>query len=277
MKDAGDDNLRDDTERDADRDVDPAEIEGREEALPQEGEVDFETDVEYLHRAIYREFYEPAEGREPPPWWLWAISALALFWGGWYLGHHGGTFDTATHLAYFYKLPYIREQEQKETATAIADPVQAGHELYNQRCQVCHQPTGQGMPGAFPPLIGAERVLGPPAGLILILLHGLTGPITVAGQPYNGAMPAWANVMNDAELAAVATFIRQWETNQAPPVSPELVTSLRAATASRTTPWTDPELDAALASPEVEEAAASAGTAAPAPAAPAAPAAGGPP
>lgn len=263
MRDAGDDNPLDD---DADRGVDPAEIEAHEQALPHEGEVDFEPDVEYLHRAIYREFYEPAEGREPTPWWVWAISALAIFWGGWYLGHHGGTFDTATHIAYFYKLPYIREEEQKEATATIADPIKAGQELYTARCQVCHQPTGAGMPGVFPPLIGAERVLGPPAGLVLILLHGLTGPITVSGQQFNGAMPAWQDVMSDAEIAAVATFIRQWETNQAPPVSPELVTALRAATASRTTPWTSAELDAALASPEVEEAAASSGSGAGGPA-----------
>jgi mono/diheme cytochrome c family protein len=279
MRDTGDDDPRDDDPRrddprsddprSDDRRVDPAEIEGHEQALPHEGEVDFETDVEYLHRAIYREFYEPAEGREPTPWWVWAISVLAIFWGGWYLGHHGGTFDTATHLAYFYKLPYIRKEEREQAAATIADPVQAGRELYVARCQVCHQATGTGVPGVFPPLIGADRVVGPPAGLILILLHGLSGPITVSGQQYNGAMPAWAQVMSDAEIAAVATFIRQWETNQAPPVAPELVASLRAATASRTTPWTDPELDAALQSHEVHEAveraAASSGAATPEP------------
>jgi mono/diheme cytochrome c family protein len=240
---------------DAKQGFDPAEISGQEEALPHEGEVDFETDVEYLHRAIYREAFEPAEGREPTPWWVWTLSMLAIFWGGWYLGHHGGTFDATPHLAYSRVQELVRKEEGEQTAAAIADPIQAGRAIYTARCQVCHQPTGNGVPGVFPPLIGAERVLGPPAGLVLIILHGLAGPITVAGQVYNGAMPAWGSIMSDAEVAAVATFIRQWETNRAPPVAPELVTELRAASAQRTTPWTGPELDAALQSPEIQGAA----------------------
>jgi mono/diheme cytochrome c family protein len=277
MNGTGEDNARDDAPRPderepappphghdpgTDRSIDPAEIQGHEEALPHEGEVDFETDVEYLHRAIYREAFEPAEGREPTPWWVWTLSVLAIFWGGWYLGHHGGTFDATPHLAYSRVQDLVRKEEREQTATAIADPVQAGRALYSARCQVCHQPTGIGVPGVFPPLIGSERVIGPPEGLVLIILHGLAGPVTVAGQVYDGAMPAWEKVMSDAEIAAVATYLRQWETNQAPPVEPELVAALRAASARQTTPWTAPELDAALKSPEIQQAGQS--TAAPA-------------
>lgn len=236
------------------RAIDSAEIRGHEEAQPHGGEVDFEPDVEYLHRFLVREYREPEEGRESPPWWLWVIIALTVFWGGWYLGHHGGTFNAAAHLAYSHVQGLVRKEEAQEAATAEADPVKAGQALYLANCQACHQPTGTGAPGVFPPIIGADRVLGPPAGLVLILLHGINGPLTVNGVLYNGAMPAWADVMTDAEIAAVATFIRQWETNQAPPVSPELVGGLRAASSTRTTPWTEPELDAALASPEIQEA-----------------------
>ncbi len=255
-------------DQDPERGIDSAEIRGHEEALPRHGEVDFEPDVEYLHRAIVREAYEPAEGREPTPWWVWAIIALALFWGGWYLGHHGGTFNTGTHLAYPRVQSLVREETREQAAAAIGDPVQAGRALYAARCQVCHQPTGEGVPGVFPPLIGVDRVTGPPEGLVLILLHGLSGPVTVNGQPYDGAMPPWKDLMNDAEIAAVATFIRQWETNQAPPVAPELVANLRAASADRATPWTEPELDAALRSPEIQEAAQATTPATPAPPAP---------
>jgi mono/diheme cytochrome c family protein len=234
--------------------VDPAEILGHEEALPEGGEHDFEPDVEHLHRPIFRETRGPLEGREPTPWWVWALSALALFWGGWYLGHHGGTFNNAVHLAYFHPLEFVRSEEAKQTTTAIADPVKAGQSIYTARCQACHQATGRGVAGTFPPLIGSEWVTGPPERLILILLHGLQGPVTVAGAPYNGAMPAWETVLNDAEMAALATFLRQWETNRAPPVEPALVRALRDATAARTTPWTVPELEDAVKSPAVHEA-----------------------
>jgi mono/diheme cytochrome c family protein len=264
----------DDGEADKGRAVDPAEVRGHEEALPHRDELDFEPDVEYLHRAIYREAFEPAEGREHAPWWVWTLSVLAIFWGGWYLGRHGGTFDATPHLAYSHVQGLVRKEVREQAATTLADPVQAGRALYTSRCQLCHQPTGEGLPGVFPPLIDNETVTGPPTPLVLIILHGLSGPLTVAGQMYNGAMPAWEDIMSDAEIAAVVTFIRQWETNQAPPVSPELVTALRAASVERKTPWTIPELEAELQKPEIQEAGRSGeGAEQAAPTAPAAPAA----
>lgn len=257
------DRAGDHADDDLEKGVDPAEIRGHEEALPHRGEVDFETDVEYLHRAIYREAFEPAEGRERVPWWVWTSFAIAIFWAGLYLGLHGGTFDTATHVAFSRTQPLVKEEVAKEAARLQANPIQAGQDLYTRHCQACHQATGTGVPGVFPPLLNAEQVLGPPAEVVLILLHGLAGPITVAGQTYNGAMPAWQDILSDTEIAAVASFIRQWETNTAGPVTPELVTALRNATAQRTTPWTAPELEAALQSHEVREAVEHVGTTAP--------------
>jgi mono/diheme cytochrome c family protein len=81
--------------------------------------------------------------------------------------------------------------------------------------------------------------------VVRILLHGLAGPIQVAGQTYAGVMPAWREQLSDADVAAVATFIRQWGPNEAAPVEADLVRDLRAATASRATPWTAEDLRAA--------------------------------
>lgn len=219
------------------------EIAAHEAERPVEGEL--EPDVERLHRAIFREPPDPREGREPVPWWLWAIGALVLFWGGWYLGHYGGPFGIATHTAYRNTEEFVAEEAGEQTGEAIADPIQAGQEIYTARCQSCHQPNGMGTPGVFPPLIGSEWVTGPPETVVRILLNGLTGPITVAGESYNGTMPGWKDVLSDAEIAAVATFIRQWEANDAPAVEPELVEQLRAETADRPTPWTAAELEQA--------------------------------
>lgn len=241
--------------RETETGIDPSEITGRESALPHEGEVDFETDVEFLHRVIVREAFEPEEGRERVPWWVWAIFALAIFWAGIYLGRYGGTFDTATHVALARVSSEVVEEISESAAELTADPIAAGRSIYLSRCQLCHQPDGSGMPGVFPPIIGAEQVVGDPGPLVLIILHGLAGPVTVQGQVYSGMMPGWGNVMSDAEVAAVASYVRQWETNDAGPVSPDQVAALRAATQDRTTPWTMPELEAVLASPEVGAAA----------------------
>lgn len=247
------------------REIGESDVLAHEEALPEPGRHDFEPDVERIHRPIFREPRDPLEGREPAPWWLWALAALALFWGGWYLGRRGGDFGVETHTAY----PEIREEIEEEAAERVAraalDPVEAGRSIYTDRCQSCHQENGRGVPGVFPPLIGSEWVTGPPEVPVLILLDGLQGPITVAGAVYNGAMPAWREMLTDAQIAAVATFIRQWEENEAAPVEPELVVRLRQATARRQRPWTAEELLEAARSPEIVGAG---GTGAPAATAP---------
>ncbi|HEX7088882.1 MAG TPA: cytochrome c [Longimicrobiales bacterium] len=225
------------------RRVPPDEVLAHEHALPEHGERDFEPDVERLHRPIYREPRDPIEGREPTPWWVWATAAAALFWGGWYLGQHGGTFSTATHIAYAERVPPVAAQVQAGQARAVADPIAAGQSVYQRNCQSCHQQNGRGIPGAFPPLVGSEWVTGPPETPIRIVLGGLQGPIEVAGQTYDGVMPAWGQ-LSDADIAAVISYIRQWEPNAAPAVSPEQVSAIRQQIAGRTTPWSAAELRA---------------------------------
>lgn len=208
---------------------------------PEEGEL--EPDVERIHRPLYREPADPEEGREPVPWWLWATGALALFWGGWYLGYHGGSFGDATHAAFRNTTEFVREEAREQQAEAIEDPVEAGQRIYVSRCQACHQADGMGTPGVFPPLIGAEWVTESPETLVRIVLNGLQGPITVSGDTYNGLMPGWGDVLSDPEVAAVATFVRQWDANDASAVSPELSAALREASADRGgAPWTVEEL-----------------------------------
>lgn len=85
--------------------------------------------------------------------------------------------------------------------------------VYSQ-CQGCHQPTGAGVPGAFPPLAGRiPDILATQGGrtyLVQVLLYGLQGEIKVKGQSYNGAMPAWSQ-LSDADIAGVLNHIStQW-------------------------------------------------------------------
>ncbi len=84
-----------------------------------------------------------------------------------------------------------------------------GAKIYAQ-CAGCHQPNGQGLPGAFPPLAGhMAEILSKQGGreyLIKALLWGLQGQIEVKGMKYNGVMPAFSG-LKDEELAAVLTYI----------------------------------------------------------------------
>lgn len=88
-----------------------------------------------------------------------------------------------------------------------------GATTYTQVCSACHQATGMGVPGAFPPLAGHAPTLvqvdGGRTHLIHTLLYGLQGPIVAGGMTYNSVMTAQA--VDDAQAAAVINHIlHEW-------------------------------------------------------------------
>lgn len=108
--------------------------------------------------------------------------------------------------------------------TPAADDVQAqapaaewdrelGATTYTQVCSACHQATGMGVPGAFPPLAGHAPTLvqvdGGRTHLIHTVLYGLQGPIVAGGMTYNSVMTAQA--VDDEQTAAVLNHIlNEW-------------------------------------------------------------------
>ncbi len=116
-----------------------------------------------------------------------------------------------------------------------------GAKVYSQQCVACHQATGQGLPGAFPPLAGSEWVMGAPELPIKILLAGLGGPVEVKGNTFNGAMPAFGAVLDDAEIAAVITHVRGSWDNGASEVTVDQVAAIRAEIGTRGA-WSAEEL-----------------------------------
>ncbi len=230
--------------------------------IERDPKIDLQPDVERLHRAVRREPSDPIEGRESPPWFFVAAIAFVLFWGGWYAGRYGGEFGLATHVAFTGRQPGIAASADAQIAAAVSNPIEAGGRVYQKNCTACHQATGKGLPGAFPPLVGSEWVTGEPETLVRILLHGLQGPVSVAGATYNGAMPAWKDILKDEEIAAVATYLRQWAPNVALAVDAAVVTSQRDAHADRAAAWTADELRAVPAASTPEPASVKAPTSA---------------
>jgi mono/diheme cytochrome c family protein len=93
------------------------------------------------------------------------------------------------------------------------------------------------MPGVYPPLAGSEW-LGDEERLIKLTLKGLWGPIEVAGQrldPSKGVPPmmGFGEMLNDIELAAVLTYVRQSFGNDGQVVSAEAVRKVRDRIAGR--------------------------------------------
>lgn len=177
-------------------------------------------EIHEIHRSILtREKDEPAEGLEPTPWWVWAVSVVLLFAMGFYLGHYSGSFTAEAHQL---------EQPRGGAAGAAASvPAPQGDVLYASICLPCHGAAGAGTPGKYPPLAGSEWVAKDPAILARIVLHGLTGPIKVKGNTYTNEMPALGNQLDDAEIAAVLTYVRSAWGNQATPVSADAVAKIR--------------------------------------------------
>ena len=105
-----------------------------------------------------------------------------------------------------------------------------GKATYQGTCSTCHQAEGQGLASVFPPLAKSDFLMADKQRSIHVVLAGLTGPITVNGQPYNNVMPAWAH-LTDHEIANVLTYVRQSFGNQGEPVADEEVASVRASLA----------------------------------------------
>ncbi|MDB6148657.1 MAG: cytochrome c class [Chthoniobacter sp.] len=152
-----------------------------------------------------------------------------------------------------------------------------GKALYMQTCLACHQPTGAGIPGAFPPLAGSEYVGGDARRMVAMLINGVAGPIKVKGMQYNNIMmpvPMQFPVLkDDTKLADVINYVRNSFGNKdAAGVTVEMVSAARKEFGTRTTPWTEAEL-LNFPAAGAPAAPAPAATPAPAPGAPAASAA----
>lgn len=99
---------------------------------------------------------------------------------------------------------------------SLEEKLTQGETTYSQVCSACHQPTGAGVPGAFPPLNGghAARLAQAEGGydyLINTVLYGLQGAIEVGGMTYNGIMTPHGFLPDD-QIAGVLTYVtRAWD------------------------------------------------------------------
>jgi mono/diheme cytochrome c family protein len=171
---------------------------------------------------------------------------ISVILGGLYLVRYSGGFDRDTYLE---SNSIIEEMAALggssgaggEVVEVAFDPIKEGQKIYQTNCMACHQVTGQGLPGAFPPLAESEWVAKDPALLARIILGGLQGPITVKGNQYNSIMAPLGAVLSDDQIAHVLTYIRQEWGNASGPVEPTVVAEARADMGTRGM-WTVEEL-----------------------------------
>jgi len=132
--------------------------------------------------------------------------------------------DRRAMAVYLKSLP-ARQNDSVDAADA--DLMKQGHALYTDNCEGCHLRAGTGEAGAFPPLQGSAAIqAAEPDSLIAVILHGARAPATRADASAL-AMPAFADKLDNAEVAALISYIRQAWGNRASAVSADKVSDLR--------------------------------------------------
>ncbi|MGB5273474.1 MAG: c-type cytochrome [Flavobacteriaceae bacterium] len=142
----------------------------------------------------------------------------------------------------------VKEKTASDTTFEVDSKVYAmGRQKFLNLCANCHGTQGEGMARFAPPLKQSEWVNGPDYKLAMILLHGMEGPITVNGKKYDNPdilpiMPSFSTLQNE-DIAAITTYIRNSWGNVQPPISSRTVGHIRFRTQGQITPWKASVLD----------------------------------
>jgi len=131
---------------------------------------------------------------------------------------------------------YLKDQSgPKPAADSSADShvMAAGSAIYQDLCSACHKSDGTGVPNLIPNLSHAATVnTGDPTTVLRVILQGAQS-VATDKEPTGPAMPAFGWQLNDAQVAAVATYVRNhW--GKAPPVSEDEAKKERTALDART-------------------------------------------
>ena len=203
--------------------------------------------IQKVHAKLVSEKPEPKEGYKAMPLFLLGLVSAMIFVTSIYVVQHRGGFSA---------MVYDERYDPKAAAAAGAKKeltpeqfIAAGKKAYASACVTCHQATGLGVPGTYPPLAGSEWAQGNEERVIRIVLHGLSGPIEVHGHTFNGAMPAFGKVVgggynwNEEKLAQVLTYVRQEWGNKAAPITKDKVVEILEKEKARAKAWSQAELD----------------------------------
>ncbi|MDX5479254.1 MAG: c-type cytochrome, partial [Cyclobacteriaceae bacterium] len=123
------------------------------------------------------------------------------------------------------KMPKDGNTVKEPVNLTKSELIETGKKIYMQACFACHQANGEGVANAFPPLAKADYLNADENRAIDVLLHGLSGEITVNGKKYNSIMPS--QQLSDSEVAAVLTFVYNSWGNKGSEITPEMVSKRR--------------------------------------------------
>ncbi|QEI05428.1 c-type cytochrome [Pigmentiphaga aceris] len=128
---------------------------------------------------------------------------------------HVADADLRAMVDYLKSLPPAGTDAQAVGALPSAGLMDAGGKIYAQQCAQCHQDNGQGKAPAWPPLRdNISVVAASPLNTIRMVLSGGFAPAT-PGNPRPHGMPPFGHTLNDQDVAAVVSYVRNSWGNQA--------------------------------------------------------------
>ena len=128
---------------------------------------------------------------------------------------------------YLRSLPPREAPAQRSMFVAPKAVIALGGKIYAKQCAACHGKRGEGVTRIYPPLDGNSSVTEPSGinATRMVLLGGF--PPVTAGNARPYSMPPFAQQLDDVEVSAVVSYIRQAWTNRAAPVRPDQVAGSR--------------------------------------------------
>jgi mono/diheme cytochrome c family protein len=154
---------------------------------------------------------------------------------------YGPMSDVVSHSTRYWSEPDLRAAatylkslggaSTKPAKTELAaDEATTGAAIYTDTCSACHHKDGQGVPHMFPALAHDPIVQSQsPTTIVRIILEGARG-VSTPEHPTPVSMPAYGWKLNDAQVAAVAGYVRNTWGNAGSSVSASAVSKLRKAT-----------------------------------------------
>ena len=174
--------------------------------------------------------FEPIriETPAPIPTWAWLLFLAVFAWGMWYLG-----IELHARNAELAAAATPTAGTGDATASAEGSREVLGEQVYGNYCAACHQISGEGLAGVFPPLKGSATVIAvDPTEHARTVIHGLRGK-EIEDVTYESPMPPFAEQLSNDEIAAVMNHERTSWGNAAPTVTPDKVAALRESPATK--------------------------------------------
>lgn len=133
------------------------------------------------------------------------------------------------------------------TKIAKADSRTKGATLFRQVCAACHSPSGEGIAGLAPSLIGSKYISTHLEQLGLIILHGLKGPLVINGEVYDKdhQMPGLIHNrdISDQDIADVISYVTNAFSNRPRSLKPSKIEALREQKSKSGMEYTEAELE----------------------------------